>query len=125
MFKIGIPPYLECSTKGDKRFSPFYAKPSILKGMSIEEFYHAFKIFNDGSTTLSWRDAKNKKRDGFFVINQEKCNIIYSSLWDFYIKENPELLKVLKKQTGLSDIFGNENGPCQANELWRIRNENT
>ena len=37
--------------------------------------------------------------------------------------ENDDLVEVLLEQTGLSDIFGYQPGPCQAVELWRIRTE--
>jgi len=121
MIRVGEPPYLECSTKGDTRFSPFYARPSCLDGASIEDAYHAAKVFDDGSTGLTWRQAKAKKAAGHTVVNQDHCNELYAFLWDRYIDENPELLAVLKQQTGLSDIFG-QGVPCQALELWRIRN---
>lgn len=123
MIRVGESPYLECSTKGDTRFSPFYAYPSIIGGMSIEEAYHALKVFDDGSTGLSWRAAKAKRRAGSRVINQDECNAIYSYLWDCYITEHPELLDVIRSATGLSDMFGQPGGPCQAIELWRIRND--
>jgi hypothetical protein len=115
MIRHGEAPYLECSSKGDKRFSAFYAK---LDGRSIEEIYQAFKCFEDGSTGLSWKDAKGKK-----AINQDDCNALYSSLWDDYIEANPELLVILKAASGLSDVFGQVGHCCQATELWRIRNE--
>lgn len=115
MIRHGEAPYLECSSKGDKRFSAFYAK---VNGVSIEECYQAKKIFEDGSTGLSWLKAKGRK-----AINQEDCAKYYSFLWDEYIRENPELLEVLKKASGLSDIFGQPGHVCQATELWRIRNE--
>ena len=117
MIKHGEPPYLECSSRGDKRFSAFYARLKYAV-RTIEETYQASKIFEDGSTGLYWREAKGKK-----AVNQEECNILYSKLWDKYINENPELLKVLKESTGLSDIFGQEGHCCQATELWRIRND--
>jgi len=122
MIRVGEPPYLECSTKGDRRFSPFCAYPSCLDGRSIEEAYHALKVFEDGTTGLSWREAKRHKAQGHTVVNQEYCNEVYSLLWDQYMTEHPELLTVLKEQTGLSDMFGQPGGPCQAIELWRIRN---
>lgn len=124
MIRIGEPPYLECSTKGDTRFSPFYARLRCLGGHSIEEAYHANKVFDDGSTGLTWRQAKAKKQAGFVVENQQDCNELYSQLWDLYIDENPHLLEVLRAQSGLSDMFG-YGVPCQALELWRIRNERT
>lgn len=119
----GKQPYLECSTKGFRRLSPFNARPSCLDGASIEDAYHAMKVFDDGLTGLTWRKAKAHKKAGHKVINQDECNIMYSYLWDRYIEENPDLLAIILTETGLSDIFGQEPGPCQVIELWRIRNE--
>lgn len=119
MIKHGEAPYLECSSKGDKRFSAFYARFSNNLGRSLEEIYQGTKCFADGSTGLTWKEAKGKK-----AINQKDCNRIYSILWDLYIQENPELLDVLKNASGLSDVFGQKGHCCQATELWRIRNEN-
>jgi hypothetical protein len=125
MIKHGEPPYLECSSKGDKRFSAFYARLPNYKGpggktgyWSIEEIYQAAKVFEDGSTGLSWKEAKGRK-----AINQEFLLQFYGLLWDEYIERNPSLLDVLKAASGLSDIFGQEGHACQATELWRIRNE--
>jgi hypothetical protein len=115
MIRHGIAPYLECSSKGDKRFSAFYA---VVNGKTIEEQYQAFKIFEDGSTGLNWRAAKGRR-----AVNQEEATKFYSELWDKYIEEHPELLNVLRKATGLSDIFGQSGHCCQATELWRIRND--
>lgn len=114
MIKHGSEPYLECSSKGDTRFSAFYAK---IGGKSIEEHYQCHKILEDGSTGNSWRYAKGKR-----AVNQEECSVYYSKLWDLYITQNPELLEVLKTASGLSDTFGLEGHVCQATELWRIRN---
>lgn len=114
MIRHGIAPYLECSSKGDKRFSAFYAR---VNGDSIEHRYQAFKVFPDGSTGLTWQEAKGKA-----PINLQECLSFYSSLWDLYIQQNPELSQVLKDATGVSDIFGQTGRCCQATELWRIRN---
>lgn len=113
MLRYGEPPYLECSSRGDKRFSAFSAN---IGGKSIEDLYQAFKVFEDGSTGLSWREAKGKR-----PTNVEECRKYYSELWDRYIEENPELLGILNKASGLSDIFGQAGHACQAEELWRIR----
>lgn len=120
MIRHGEPPYLECSSKGDKRFSAFYARVKSEGNKSIEELYQAAKVFViDGKHVwgLSWKEAKGKQ-----AINQIGCNEYYSELWDEYIYENPELLDVLKAASGLSDIFGQPGHCCQATELWRIRN---
>lgn len=113
MVKHGKPPYLECSSRGDKRFSAFYAR---VAGRSIEETYQAAKVFDDGSTGLSWKQAKGKQ-----ACNHMELQQIYSSLWDTYISEHPELLTVLQNATGLQDMFGQVGHVCQATELWRIR----
>jgi hypothetical protein len=115
MFKIGQPPYLECSSKGDKRFSAFYAK---VDGIPIEILYQRYKKFEDGTTGLDWRAAK-----GRVPTNIEECRVYYSELWDRYISDNPELQQILIESSGLSDIFGQPGHACQAAELWRIREE--
>lgn len=117
MIKHGTAPYLECSGKGDKRFSAFFARIRRRGNRCIEEIYQSAKVFKGGSTNLSWRLNKGHK-----AINQEDCSQLYSKLWDEYIAENPELLEVLKNASGLSDMFGQEGHCCQATELWRIRN---
>ena len=118
MIKHGEAPYLECSSKGDKRFSAFYARIPALGNKSIEELYQAKKVFEDGSTGLSWREAKGQK-----AINQQECSEYYSSLWDIYMMANPDLMDILVNTTGVSDLFGQEGHCCQATELWRIRND--
>lgn len=116
MIRHGEPPYLECSSKGDKRFSAFHAR--FRDGKSIEEIYQARKVFEDGRTGLTWREAKGRK-----PVNIAECRQLYSDLWDIYILANIHLLDVLKAQSGLSDMFGQKGHCCQATELWRIRNE--
>jgi len=118
MIKHGQEPYLECSSKGFKKFSAFVATIRKRGDKSIEEIYQAAKVFKDGTTGLSWRAAKGKK-----AINTVEVQKLYSILWDEYISENPELLGVLREASGLSDIFGQPGHACQATELWRIRNE--
>ena len=113
MVRHGTPPYLECSSRGDRRFSAFCAR---VNGRSIEETYQAAKVFSDGSTNLSWRQAKGRT-----PTNIEYVRGLYSKLWDQYIEEHPELVPVLLSASGLSDMFGKEGSVCQATELWRIR----
>lgn len=116
MIRHGDAPFLECSSKGDKRFSAFYARPSGYGGKSIEDIYQAAKRFEDGSTGLGWREAKGRR-----AVNSKYCARLYARLWDKYIAENPELLEVLKAASGVSDTFGRAGSVCQATELWRIR----
>jgi hypothetical protein len=114
VIKHGTAPFLECSTKGDTRFSPFFAH---VNGRSIEAQYQAAKVFENGDTNLHWKLAKGRR-----AINQEEISILYSRMWNQYILENPALLTVLTSASGLSDIFGQAESPCQATELWCIRN---
>lgn len=118
MIRIGTPPFLECSTRGDKRFSAFCARIKRRGGKSIEEIYQGAKIFEDSSTGLSWKAAKGRR-----PINIEGVKKLYSTLWDEYIEENPELLTHLRSLSGLQDTFGKQGCQCQAIELWRIRKE--
>ncbi len=113
--RYGVPPFLECSSHGDKRFSAFYAR---VNGKSIEEQYQAAKKFSDGSTGLHWRQAKGKR-----PVNAAECRAFYESLWRQYIAEHPELLEVLKAASGLSDIFARPGSVNQAEVLWAIRNK--
>ena len=115
MIRYGESPYLECSSKGDKRFSAFYA---VVNGRSIEAQYQAAKVLEDGSTGLHWRKTRGK-----LAINQEEVRVLYSRLWDQYMDEHPELIDVIRAASGLSDIFGQRGHACQATELWRIRND--
>jgi len=115
---FGIAPILECSSKGDKRFSAFYARLKQYHGRSIEEVFQANKVFEDGSCGLSIKEAKGRR-----PVNFEECAKLYSELWDLYINENPELIKVILQYNGYSDIFGQENHVCQAREIYRIRLE--
>lgn len=115
MIHIGSAPYLECSSKGDKRFSAFYARPKSLNGRSIEEAYQAMKVFVDGSTGLSWRSAKGRQ-----AVNQEACAEAYARWWREWVDEQ-QLIDVLRGAAGLSDIFGQPGHACQAIVLWEIR----
>lgn len=115
MVCYGEPPFLECSSRGDKRFSAFYARIKKRGNKTIEELYQAYKIFEDGSTNLNWRQAKGKK-----ALNHKDASAFYHILWCEYIFENQHLLYELRKHTGLSDVFGKKDSCCQARSLWII-----
>ncbi len=119
MIKHGSPPFLECSTRGDRRFSAFCARLQDNGNQSIEDIYQAAKIFEDGITGLTWKEAK-----GRVPINPNEIARLYSRLWDKYIEENPHLLEVLRVVNGVSDMFGQRGHVCQATELWRIKCQN-
>lgn len=118
MIRHGDPPYLECSGKGEKAFSAFFACIKARGRKSIEQLYQEHKVFEDGSTGLCITKAK-----GRMAVNQEECAKFYAQLWDEYIRENPKLINYLRRWSGLQDSFGRSGGVCQATELWRIRND--
>ncbi|WP_293811287.1 hypothetical protein [uncultured Bosea sp.] len=116
MIQHGTAPFLECSSRGDRRLSAFSARIRRRGGRSIEELYQAAKVFEDGSTGLSWREAKGKR-----AVNAAEVRVLYGVLWDEYVAENPQLLAVITEASGLQDLFGQAGHACQATELWRIR----
>lgn len=116
MIRHGVAPFLECSSAGDKRFSAFYARIRGRGNRSIEEIYQAAKVFRNGDTGLSIKEAK-----GFRPVNLAEVRELYAKLWNEYIDENPSLLDVLRDASGLSDRFGRKGSVCQATELWMIR----
>jgi len=118
MIKHGEPPYLECSSRGEKRLSAFHARVKARDGKTIEAIYQAAKVFADGSTGKMWQDAKGKE-----PVNKEECHQLYAQLWDEYMAENPPLVEMIVRASGLSDMFGQEGHACQATELWRIRSQ--
>jgi len=115
MLTFGQPPFLECSSKGDKRFSAFYARIKRRGNRSIEELYQSYKLFENGVSGLTPKEAK-----GRHPINMDDCRRYYSILWDEFFKENPDLLSMVKTYSGFSDIFGQEGHVCQAEEIHRI-----
>lgn len=121
MYSIGFEPFLECSSKGDKRFSAFYAK--LKCGKTIEKIYQSGKVFLiDGKevTDLSPMDAKAVQKLGHVAVNQAEMRALYAKLWDDYFDENPDLIEIILKYRGFTDIFGQHGSACQAEEVYRI-----
>lgn len=91
----------EVSSKGDKRFSAFYAK--LTDGRSIEQAYQldvkGYRIFGN-----DWRLGKGKP-----PLNKEiDLWTEYLKLWQQWAKENPEAIADLKEKAKgkvLTDMF--------------------
>jgi hypothetical protein len=120
MIRHGQFPWLECSSRGEQRLSAFFARPRSLKGKSIEEAYQAAKVFEDGTTGLTWKQAKGRQ-----AVNQPEVMALYETWWREYISENPDLARLIVSAKGLQDMFGQKGHVCQASVLWRIRDELT
>lgn len=117
---------LECSTRGDKRFSALCAKVNIQgKVQTIEEFYQLSKRFND-IAPRTWRDAKGKKPTHINILGKDfPVNALtdwYEYLWIEYFKQNPTLLDVIKEYDVFTDMFAGRNSiNSQANVISYIR----
>ncbi|MCR8641413.1 hypothetical protein NV379_01975 [Paenibacillus sp. N1-5-1-14] len=109
---------LECSSKGDKRFSAFYAKVKAWgKYDSIENHYQLCKRFGNNAPS-SWRDAKGKQPT-HIELNGKSYELSYLSqwykmLWVEYLDKNPELVKYANGFDEFNDIFKGKSLNCQA-----------
>ena len=109
---------LECSSKGDKRFSAMYAKVDVFSVIdSIENHYQRSK-----------RDAKgNPVKKGqpvdHFVLNNRKfpaamLTDLYRLLWIKYLDKNPELVEYARQFDEFTDMFRGKNTVnCQADVI--------
>jgi hypothetical protein len=112
---------LECSSKGDKRFSAFYAKVKVFgKYDSIENHYQLSKRFGDFVPT-TWKDAKGKTPT-HFEVNGKQFDLKYLSmwydlLWVKYLDEHPELVEYAVQFDDYSDMFKGKSINCQADTI--------
>nr|WP_081390274.1 hypothetical protein [Paenibacillus odorifer] len=109
---------LECSSKGDKRFSAFYARVRAWgRYDSIENHYQLAKCFGDFKAT-SWKDAKGKQPT-HIELNGKQYELRflsqwYQMLWVNYLDNNPELVEHAKGFDEFNDIFKGKSLNCQA-----------
>lgn len=127
---------LECSSKGDKRFSAFYAKVNILGTFqSIEQHYQYAKIFyiedQHGDIKLeSFTDIKKIKqlqrqgnapvrfRVGKYDYPIEYLTMYYKLLWLTYLDKHPELVRYASQFDEFTDMFRGKNTVnCQADVI--------
>jgi O-acetyl-ADP-ribose deacetylase (regulator of RNase III) len=115
---------LECSSKGDKRFSALYAKVNVYGVFdSIENHYQLSKRarLENGEILVpkTWKDLKGKNVD-FFVVNgitfpEEYLTQYYKLLWVKYLDANPALVSYASGFDEFTDMFkGNTTVNCQA-----------
>lgn len=114
---------LECSSRGDIRFSALYAKVKIgNKYDSIENHYQLAKRFSNGMIPTNWKQCKGKKPTHFVIgkmtIPLEKSVEFYDNLWYKYLDDNPSLVEVLAQYDDFSDMFNSKNAyVCQADSI--------
>lgn len=112
---------LECSSKGDKRFSAFYAKIEVYNKLdSIENHYQLCKRFGD-KIPKNWCETKGKTPT-HICINNKKLDVkfltqYYYLLWCKYLDNNPGLVKIAKEYDNFNDMFRGKSVNCQADVI--------
>lgn len=101
------PKVLECSSRGDKRFSPVYAKISIRgKEQSIEEFFLNARRTEDGK-----RAGRDKPFDYIICpftgdkLPAKDAADLYRGLWISYFNKNPDLVEYAAQFDDFSNAF--------------------
>ena len=113
---------LECSSKGDKRFSAFYARVKVYGKLdSIENHYQLSKRFGT-VVPRTWKDAKGKQPTHFCVGNVnfevEHLTAFYKLLWYKYLRANPPLIDYANQFDDFNDIFKSTKSlNCQADVI--------
>lgn len=113
---------LECSSKGDKRYSAFYAKVKVFGDIdSIENHYQLCKRFNN-TLPQTWRDAKGKNPTHIHIkgkdYDKKYLGMYYKLLWVKYLDQYPELVEYAEQFDDFHDIFKGKNTMnCQADVI--------
>lgn len=123
---------LQCDSRGDTRFSPFFCWVEAFGVRdSIEEHYQKSKTFVDADGRLyhptCWRQAKAyektpdfKRHDHFRLPNGRMCPAKYlvfgwyAALWVKYLDEHPDLVEYARGFDDYSDRFKGLFPLCQA-----------
>ena len=111
---------LECSSRGDNRFSALYAKVTINgKEQSIEEWYQNAKRTADGK-----RAGKGNYFDYITdpftgdKLPADQASNLYKGLWITYLTKNPDLVEYAKGFDEFHDMFRGKNTVnCQADVI--------
>lgn len=113
---------LECSTKGDKRYSAYYAKVDVFGVVnSIENHYQLSKRVGNYIPTDVM--AVKGVTPTHFVINKYGQELVfdvkylsswYKLLWYKYLDSNPELVKYAQDFDEFTDMFKGHSVNCQA-----------
>lgn len=98
---------LECSSRGDKRFSPLYAKVCINgKEKSIEEWFQGAKRTEDGK-----KSGKGRPFD--YIVDPftgsklpaKEAKSLYRGLWITYLSKNPDLVKYAEQFDEFTNFY--------------------
>jgi hypothetical protein len=110
---------LECSSRGDKRFSAFYAKVTIAGVTdSIENWYQHSK--RDELDNVPGKGRRVAYMINPFNGNKLPANCLtdfYNILWIKYFIQNPNLLEYAKGFDTFTDMFRGKCINCQADVI--------
>lgn len=114
---------LECSSKGDKRFSAFYADVTWAgRTTNIERHYQSSKRF-----TNKPKKVKGKTPDAVHILSYDRTvewvlpvsflTQWYKLLWLMYLDNHPELVNYARGYDDYSDMFRGGSINCQADVI--------
>lgn len=105
---------LECSSKGDKRFSAFYAYVDFNgKYDSIERHYQSAK------RNAQHQPCHKGEYVSYILIGDQKLPAsdltpFYRYLWYLYLRQNPTLVDYASQFNTFTDMFRGKSINCQA-----------
>ncbi|MFL6284575.1 MAG: macro domain-containing protein [Pyrinomonadaceae bacterium] len=131
---------LQCHSRGDQRFSPFFCKvvASGGKTASIEHHYQTSKVFKGELRPRDWREAKDFQRRGLRQVGWQIGTLrlpvrpnadgssftlsdfgiqAYVLLWLRYLRAHPELVRVASEFGEFEDPFRGRFPFCQADVI--------
>lgn len=131
---------LECSTRGDRRFSALCAEVSVFgKLATIESHYQCTKRLVDPRTGEvvrgeSWRDVKRLQHQGCtpvyhefagypeveegFTFSATLSRAFYYLLWAKYLDRHPELVEYASQFDSFNDVFARPGSVTQAQAVY-------
>lgn len=110
MIRYGVEPFVECSSRGDKRFSPFIATIRSRGNQSIQKLFEAGRK-GTSVKVVAWMDPDCLDEDSRYL----------DRLWWEYLQENPDLQNIVSSASGFQNTFGIPGEVEQAEILWRIK----
>ncbi|MCT7965066.1 hypothetical protein NG799_01805 [Laspinema sp. D1] len=139
---------LECHSKGDTRFSPFFCDVKVFGiNKSIENHYHCSKVFETPTGKIvfpnDWRQSKKLAKSGakqvawqisemMFPIRSDATGRYaiddfgvqwYCCLWYKHLRENPWKVEYVKEFDEFNDPFAGKFPFCQAKVMEKVKNE--
>jgi hypothetical protein len=108
---------LECSSRGDKRFSAFYAKIRFYGSYdSIENHYQGVKRDSDGKIAGKGKAVDHININGR-TLDVKYLTPLYTMMWIKYLDEHPELVEYAKQFDDFNDMFRGKCINCQADVI--------